>query len=781
MNSKDLDKLEFSKVCDILSTFAITQNGKKLCQNLLPSSEKSEVEKKLQETSESLSLIYKSGNIPITEIADIALHMKKLESQISLTAQQLYELGKILRLSRELKEYFLEFDLNISEFPVLNRYFSNLYQNKKIENTIFSSITPDYALEDSASPSLAKIRREIRNIESSIKSKLNSYLHSKYIQESIVTIRNNRYVIPVKNEYRSEVKGLIHDISSTGSTVFIEPLSVFELNNELNQRRMDENNEIEMILQKLSNLFYDIRSMLQNNNQLITRLDFIFAKAKYSKALDASEPSISVSKFVQLLSCWHPLIDKELAVKNDIFIGKDFTSLIITGPNTGGKTVTLKTLGILSLMAMSGLHIPAKEGSSIYVFDHIYADIGDEQSIADSLSTFSSHMTNISTITQHATSESLVLLDELGSGTDPTEGANLAISILHFLHQKQILTVATTHYPELKEYALVTNGFMNASAQFHLETLSPTYKLLIGVPGTSNAFEISKRLGVSDSILDYAKSLMSSNKINLEKLLQKIHHDRAIIEKEKEEIIKNAEEVRQLKSSLLVEKQNLEKQKDKLLNDAKQQAKQVLLEAKEDANEILKAMENSKDKSQNNLLRNQLNEKIGNLNVIESKSTISSYQPLLKDECVINQPVWIPSLNQEGVIVSNLNRSGKVMVQVGNAKMSFDLAKLEKINAPKKEASLKGQVKTNITKKVVSSEINLIGKTVDEATWILDKYLDDAALSHLPSLRIIHGKGTGALKNGIHIFLKHHPHVASYRLGTFGEGETGVTIVELKK
>ena len=746
--------------------------------NLMPFQNKKDVQKSGKQTTEASILIYRKGNLPISEIEDITIHLKKLNSNTSLSLKQLLDLANILRISRNLKEYFLSTEIDMSEFENLNNLFENLYSNPNIENKIFTSILDENNLDDKASSTLSNIRKTIRNKEQEIKNKLNSFLHHKYIQEPVVTTRNGRYVIPVKNEYRSDVKGFIHDTSSSGSTLFIEPISVFDLNNEINNLRIDENIEIEKILQKLSSLFLEIINELENNINLIGIIDLIFAKAKYSISLNASEAEINDKKYINLINSYHPLLDPNKAVKNTIHLGKDYNSLIITGPNTGGKTVNLKTVGLLCLMAMCGLHIPAKEGSSIYIFDNIFADIGDEQSISDSLSTFSSHMTNIAIILQKATENSLVLLDELGSGTDPIQGANLAISILEELYLKDTLCISTTHYPELKHFAIVTKGFENASVEFNLETLSPTYKLLLGIPGTSNAFEISKKLGISDKIISRAKEKLNDDSIHIEDLLKEIYENKRIIEEEKENIIKNSEYINTQKIELEEKTKELSEKENNIIQNAKEKATSILLEAKEDADEIIKTIKSS-DNKEANKQRNILKEKINKLSTVNETKTVS--KPLSPTDLKIGQEVFIPRLNQNGNIISINGES--IMVQIGIIKSNFKINELEEsktLLAQKEEFKPRTQ-QHNFKVKFVSPEINVLGQTVDEACFVIDKYLDNCVINGLLNVRIVHGKGTGALRTGIHKFLKTHPHVKSFRIGTFGEGEMGVTVVELKK
>ena len=557
-------------------------------------------------------------------------------------------------------------------------------------------------------------------------------------------------------------------------------MAVFELNNELNNLKIEEKLEIEKIIKELSDLFIPYVENLELTFNTIGLIDFIFAKAKYSKSLQATLPIINDQKFIDLKNVKHPLLNQENAVPINLLIGKDFKSLIITGPNTGGKTVTLKTAGLICLMACSGLNIPADEGSSIYVFDNIFADIGDDQSIADSLSTFSSHILNIVDILKNATENSLVLVDELGSGTDPVEGANLAISILEHFKNMDCLTIATTHYQELKKYALANDEFENASVEFDIETLSPTYKLLIGIPGKSNAFEISKKLGVSEEIINRAKQLLNSEDVKFETILKNIYDDKIKIEREKELISAKLEETEKLKNYVKNDIEEKEQKAKEIISNAKIEARKLLLDAKEDVNELIKEANSSSTKDLNNI-RNTLNDKIKATSISNSlKNNVATATSTIDaSEIKPNLKVFVTTFNQEGIVLSNISKDNEVLVQIGSIKMSININNLQKVNDKKSDS------KSNISYKVskarsLNSEINVIGENVLDATALIDKYLDDCAMAKLPSVRIVHGKGTGKLKQGIHEFLKHHPHVKSYRVGTFGEGEMGVTIVELK-
>lgn len=785
MDTNSLYKLEFNKILENLSTFCSTYVGKDLCLNLFPSNNKSEVINNLKETEEAVNLIYRNSTPYFIDIADISIYIKQLESSSTLSCKSLLDLGNIFKLAQNLKDYFNKDFLDISDYPILSSLFSSLYSNKNVIDRVFSSIIDENTIDDKASKELHSIRKQERKLEQDIRSKLNDMIHSskysKYIQESIVTIRNDRFVIPIKEEYRSQIKGFIHDISNAGSTVFIEPISIFEMNNELNSLHIEEEAEIEKILQELSSLFYPYTEELKLDVTLIGKLDFIFAKAKYSKSIKGTTPVINDKKEINLINARHPLIDSNKVVPISVNLGDKFSVLLITGPNTGGKTVTLKTVGLLTCMACSGLNIPADEHSSIHVFDNIFADIGDDQSISDSLSTFSSHMKNIVNIINNANKNSLILVDELGSGTDPLEGANLAISILDHLKNLGCLTIATTHYQELKQYALVTEGFENASVEFDIATLSPTYKLLVGIPGKSNAFEISKKLGLNDNIINKAKSLLTTQEIDIEELLKNIYDDKSLIEKEKIEIQKQLEAISKLKQSLEHNNDKLKKQEQDLINNAKIKARNILLEAKEEANDIIKQMNKLSTTKELDNLRNKLNKNIKNLSITNDiKQNVDSINP---NEIKPNTDVFVTTLNQNGLVISHISKSNEVQVQIGHMKMNINIKYLEKARNVTKSNKSNNYTSdyTSISKsKTVKTEINVIGLNVEEAVFIVDKFLDDSSLAKLQTVRIVHGKGTGKLKNGIHQFLKKNPHVKSYRMGTYGEGEMGVTVVELK-
>lgn len=747
MNTKYLKTLEYDKMLDNLNNYCKTYLGKEEVVNITPEFSVEKVTSALEFTKEAISLIFRKGNIPLSDVPDISLSIKSLESNGILSISALLNISRFLKISREVKEYFFSSDdIDLQEYAKLYDIFDLLYTNKNVEEKISSVIIDENTIADDASPKLNGLRRQSKKLEQDIRDKLNNFIHSstysKYIMEPIVTIRSDRYVIPIKEEYRSQVKGFIHDISSSGSTVFMEPISVFELNNEIANIKVEEEIEIEKILTNLSAMLYDYTDYFRNNISLLTDLDLVFAKASYSIKIDGILPNINSKKSVNLIGARHPLIDKTAVVPIDISIGENYTSLVITGPNTGGKTVSLKTFGLLLLMAYIGIYIPAKEGSNIYVFDNIFADIGDEQSIQESLSTFSSHMTNIVEITENVTSESLILLDELGSGTDPIEGTSLAISILKHFYDIGATVISTTHYQELKNYCLTTDGFQNASFEFDVENLKPTYKLLIGIPGKSNAFAISRKLGLSQEILNYANSILKKEDVGIEELMKSIYDNKIKIEAEKEQIDKNLAQAEALRKSLESEKNRQKEKEDKILEKAKTEAREIITNAKERANQVIRELNNVEkaNLAKANNLRNSLNDELKEIS---------------------------PSASSSGLNLEALKEL--------NSKFSLKNSNIKK-SAHSSVTFAKGNTFKTQT---ISSEINVIGMNVDEATFVIDKYLDDCAIAKLSPVRIVHGKGTGKLREGIHKFLKTNPHVKSFRLGTFGEGEMGVTVVEL--
>lgn len=728
----NLDKLEFNAIREKVANFAYTHEGKNLVMNLEPSSNSLEVSHSLAETSDAINAIHIKGNFPISNIDDFSLWIKILKSGSALSSKSLLDLCSILRISRELLDYYKDFEISLSS---LDDYFSMLYSNKDIEKKISSSIISEDVISDDASSKLFSIRKTKKSLEADIKLKLNSFIHSstysKYIMDPVVTIRDSRYVIPVKEEYRSFVKGFIHDTSASGSTVYIEPMTVFEMNNKINNLTLDENKEIERILKSLTDLLYPIANYIEKDIDLIGKLDFISARARFAIETNSTLPILSDE--INLIKARHPLIPNEKVVPIDIYVGKNFSTLVITGPNTGGKTVSLKTVGLLCLMAQSGLFIPANENSKVKVFDNIFADIGDEQSIAESLSTFSSHMTNIVKVVQVVNNNSLVLVDELGSGTDPIEGANLALALLEYFHNKGAITIATTHYHEIKNYCITHDGFENASCEFDIEKLEPTYHLLIGIPGKSNAFAISRRLGLPNEILDRATNLMNKPDVDLETLMKEIYDDKVTIQRLKEEEEKNLNQAQTLRKSLENEVSSKLANEEKKIEQARKEARNILLNAKEEANQIIKELSslNSNDLKKANMLRSKLNDSL--------KETTPNNNGL-------DLSVLLKLNNQETIKPTN------------NSKVHIN----------------------NTASKGVSPEINLLGENVDTAIEILDKYLDNCSLAHLKQVRVIHGKGTGKLREGIHSYLKKCKYVKQYRIAGFGEGDYGVTIVELK-
>lgn len=791
MNNKTLVSLEFDKIKEILKTFCITSMGADKTSALVPSTNIKEIKRMQTETSEAVSLSLRRSVFPLVPVNNLDTISKKVSVGSVLQPNELLIVCDVLRTSRRLKEYFFDSDFEPSDFKVLYDYFENLYTNTNIEEEITRCIKNEEDLDDRASKTLYEIRTNIVDLENKIKNKLNAIIHSsstsKFLQDAVVTFRNDRYVVPVKQEYRNEIPGLIHDSSSTGSTLFIEPNAIFDMNNSIKELRIKEQLEIERILALLTQMIAPIIESINASIDKIANIDFAFAKAKYSVRTDSFEPIIQENGYCNFKKARHPLISAETVVPIDVWFGKDFNSLIITGPNTGGKTVTLKTIGLLCIMAQSGLHIPASESTELCVFENIYTDIGDEQSIEQSLSTFSAHMTNIVNILNNVTKNDLVLIDELGSGTDPIEGAALAMAILEHLYSVNCKTIATTHYTELKTFAMQTAGIENASCEFDVETLKPTYKLLIGIPGKSNAFAISQKLGLDKKIIARANEFLTEENIRFEDVLSDMEHNRRKAQEERELSQKLLNEATKTKEQITDEKEKLEKKKSEILSNAKQKARDILLDAENEANEIIKELtklKNSKSVTANKQAeekRNELKKSISDIQKDLILPNTENIKPISANDIKLGMKVNIPSLNQEATIVSKPDKKQNVIVQSGLVKLTIHISQLE---LPKK-TDTKAKVKT-ATQKIsnksqnISTEIKLLGMTVDEAIDALDKYLDSAYLSSVSIVRVVHGKGTGLLRKGIHNYLKTHPHVKSYRLGVYGEGDTGVTIVELK-
>ena len=792
MNEKCLKVLEFYKIKEMLLNRAESQLGKELVKEMEPLTDIKEIEKLQQETDEALSLIIQRGNPPLYGINSISAEIRRTEMGGSLTPGGLLKISDSLRVSRGLKGYLKETkDDKIPKYPVIEELIDSLRVFKHIEDEINNAIINENEISDNASSTLRNIRRQIVGKNDAIKDKLNSIISSqtqkKYLQDSIVTMRDGRYVIPVKQENKGSVPGLVHDMSSSGATVFIEPMAVVELNNQLRELELKEREEIERILAKLSDLVGAEAADIGNNENILKNLDFIFAKGKLALEMKATRPILNDKGYLNIKKGRHPLLNAKNVVPIDVYIGKEFNSLIITGPNTGGKTVTLKTVGLFTLMAQAGLHIPADFNSQIAVFNQVFADIGDEQSIEQSLSTFSSHMTNIVDILNKVEYNSLVLFDELGAGTDPTEGAALAMSILDNLLKMDVRTIATTHYSQLKVYALTTDKVKNASVEFDVETLSPTYRLLIGVPGKSNAFEISKRLGLQNYIIEYARELISKENIEFEDVLQAIERDRKQIEEDKEESKRLRQEIEKLKSSLSSERDKTKDMREKILQKAREEARDVLRNAKESADLIVGELKDisvdiEKDRQKRlqeaqEMLKNELNKAESSI----SKNILNVKSKKPPKNLKVGEAVEVLSLNQIGTVITTPDEKGNLDVQVGIMKVNVPLATLRRVSNDNSE-KINAKTKTIIgTKsKNIKTEIDLRGKNIEEAIIDIDKYLDDSYIAGLKEVYLIHGKGTGALREGVKSYLRGHRHVKGFRTGKYGEGGEGVTVVEIK-
>ena len=790
MNEKALRTLEYNKIIAKLSSLAGTSTGKELCAHLLPGSQLTEIMHLQKETSDALSRLLRKGSVSFSGIHDIRPSIMRLKIGSNLGAGELLHISSDLDATLRLKAYgeYTGKEGDDQEVDSLTEYFAGLEPLTPLNNEIKRCIISEEEIADDASPELKSVRRAIRNTNDKIHGELSSILNSSrtMLQENIITMRNGRYCLPIRSEYKNQFQGMIHDQSSTGSTLFVEPMSVVRLNNELKELAVKEQAEIEKVLAELSGLAAEHAENLEFDFNTLSELDFIFARATLSKQMKCTEPIFNDKGILNIKKARHPLIDAKKVVPIDIMIGKDFSMLIITGPNTGGKTVSLKTIGLLTLMGQAGLHIPAYDNSELAVFEEVYADIGDEQSIEQSLSTFSSHMTNIVSIIDKADEKSLVLFDELGAGTDPTEGAALGISILTYLHKRNIRTLATTHYAELKIYALSTPGVINASCEFNVETLRPTYRLLIGIPGKSNAFAISSKLGLPDFIIEDAKELLGTQDKSFEDLISDLEENRLTIEKEQDEITRYKEEIEQLKKGLAKKNDSLDASRDRLLREAKEQAASVLQEAKAYADESIRKYNrwlqeggNIKDMEAE---RGSLRDKLSDSEAPLQKNRNSKGKKANSKNLRIGDTVNVLTLGLKGTVNTLPNAKGDLFVQMGILRSQVNILDLELVD----EEVIKGPnfSKTQSSKIKMSKsatihpEINLIGKTVVEAIADLDKYLDDAYLSHLPKVTIIHGRGTGALKNAVHAHLKKTKYVKSYRVGGFGEGDHGVTIVE---
>ncbi|WP_304943369.1 endonuclease MutS2 [Vallitalea guaymasensis] len=794
MNTKVLKTLEYNKIIEQLISKTSSRMGKELSSSLVPYCDINTIRSKQKETSEAATMILRRGSLALGGLKDIRSSIKRLAIGGDLSQVELLNIGEVLRVSRHVKSYAKSAKDSNTANNLDTIY--GLFDAIEVLNPLYKEITrciiSEEEISDDASHELYNIRRQMKVSNGKIKEHLNKIITSStyknMLQDPIITLRNDRYCVPVKQEYRGSFKGMIHDQSASGSTLFIEPMSVVELNNKIKELFTKEKQEIEKILAILSSMCFEHKEELAGNMKILTEIDFIFAKGELSISLGGTEPIFNNDKYINIKKGRHPLLDKKTVVPIDIHLGREFTTLMITGPNTGGKTVTLKTVGLLTLMGQAGLHIPAFDKSELAIFDDLFADIGDEQSIEQSLSTFSSHMTNIIDILQNATDNSLVLFDELGAGTDPTEGAALAMAILENLHKKQVLTIATTHYSELKVYALSTKGVENACCEFDVKTLRPTYKLLIGIPGKSNAFAISKRLGLTDNIIEDAKELLEHKEIRFEDLITELEISKKTTIMEKEKALKYSKEAEELKNKVTMQREKIQKQKDKILTEAREEAYKILNNAKDDADNIIKSMNKLRTNSDNSkemeMQRSKLRSSISSLekNLSTGIKTKKANTKSPKD-VKAGDTVFVSTFNQKGTVLEPPNAKGDVQVQLGIMKTKVNIKNLSYVKSAEVNYTNKApKNKNNISSKSmsISTEYDVRGRSVEEALGELDKFLDDAYLSHLPQITIIHGKGTGTLRAAIHTFLRKVKYVKSFRIGNYGEGESGVTIVEFK-
>jgi len=795
MNQKVLKTLEYHKIIEKLTEYAASEPGKRLCRELEPSSDFEEIVQAQAETADAVARVRQKGSVSFAGISDIGGSLKRLEIGSSLSIHELLAVSSLLTCAARAKNYGRRQE---SELPddSLDEMFRSLEPLTNVNNEITRCIISEEEVADDASPGLRHVRRQMKITGDRVHTQLNAILNSSrtMLQDPVITMRDGRYCLPVKAEYKSRFQGMVHDQSATGSTLFIEPMAIIKLNNELRELEIREQKEIEMVLAALSMELVPYVETILINLKLLTKLDFIFARAALARHYNCSMPKFNKNGYIHIKDGRHPLLDPKKVVPINVYLGKDFDLLIVTGPNTGGKTVSLKTVGLFTLMGQSGLQIPAFDGSELAVFDEVFADIGDEQSIEQSLSTFSAHMTNIVRILEKADSHSLCLFDELGAGTDPTEGAALAIAVLSFLHNMKCRTMATTHYSELKVYALTTPGVENACCEFDVETLRPTYRLLIGIPGKSNAFAISQKLGLPDFIIQDAKSRLEEGDEAFEDLLASLEESRVTIEKEREEIASYKSEISRLKSRLEQKEERFDERKDKLIRNANEEAQRILREAKETADQTIRQINKLAQSSgvgkeleaERTKLREKLDKVDKNLSLKNEKGPKKTISP---KKLKIGDGVKVLTMNLNGTVSSLPNSKGDLYVQMGILRSLVNIKDLELLNEPaisgpgmdlmKKNNTGSGKIKMSKSFSV-SPEVNLIGMTVDEAIPVLDKYLDDAYLAHLPKVRVVHGRGTGALKAGVHKHLKKLKYVKEFRLGDFGEGDTGVTIVTFK-
>lgn len=792
MNQKVLRTLEYNKIVERLAEYAFGADTKERCLSLLPSTSLSEITNAQQQTKDAMNRSLKKGRLDCSGIKPLSSAIRRVEIGGTMNIEELLGLCKLLETARRVKAYGRKEREDIPS-DSLSELFDGLEPLSPLCDEIRRCIISVDEISDDASSNLKSIRRSIRSTGDRIHAQLNQMLNNQNVrnclQDFVITMRNGRYCLPVKAEAKSQITGMVHDQSSSGSTLFIEPMAVVNLNNELKELSIKEQDEIAVILATLSAKAGEYIPVIETDYQILTELDFIFAKAAYALEYNGITPHFNTERKIRILKGRHPLLDAKKVVPIDISLGSDFDQLVITGPNTGGKTVSLKTVGLLTLMGQAGLPIPSGDRSELAVFDDIFADIGDEQSIEQNLSTFSSHMTNIIHILKEANEHSLVLFDELCAGTDPTEGAALAVSILSYFHSRGIRTMATTHYSEIKIYALTTSGIENACCEFDVETLSPTYRLLIGIPGKSNAFAISKKLGLSDTLIEDARTRISSNEQNFEDLLSDLEASRITIEKEQAEINRYKSEIAALKQQLKNKQEKLDESRDAILRKAKEEANQILQEAKDTADEAIRNF-NKYGTTRPSIQemekqRTNIREKMAANEKKSSKGKDTAiYNPKVPKKLRIGDSVKVLSMNLTGTVHSLPNAKGDLFVQMGILRSQVnikDLVLIEDAAPGSKKYAKTGAGKLKMSKSAsVSTEINLIGKTVDEAIALLDKYLDDAYLAHLPSVRIVHGKGTGALRSAVQSHLKRQSYIKSFHLGEFGEGDAGVTIAEFK-
>ena len=791
MNAKVLRVLEYDKVIRMLEEKASSAPGRELCRSLAPMTDPADIEAAQEETAAALARLFRKGSINFGNNRPLGMSLKSLEIGSALSAPELMGIAGLLENAARVKNYGRQ-DREDEAADCLTEDFNFLEPLTPLSSEIRRCILSEEEIADDASANLKRIRRSMVSVGEKIHSQLNSMVNGSarsWLQDSVITMRDGRYCIPVKSEYKNQVPGMVHDQSSSGSTFFIEPAAVVNLNNQLRELEIEEQKEIAVILASLSAQAAEHALEISEDMRILTRLDFIFARAALAMDLNATRPVFNQERRIRIRQGRHPLLDRKKVVPIDVELGRDFDLLIITGPNTGGKTVYLKTVGLLTLMGQAGLHIPALDRSELSIFTEVFADIGDEQSIEQSLSTFSSHMTSIVSILAHADADSLCLFDELGAGTDPTEGAALAIAILNFLHDRGIRTMATTHYSELKIYALSTPFVENACCEFDVETLRPTYRLLLGVPGKSNAFAISKKLGLSDEIIEAAKEQIDEQDVNFEDVISDLEASRVTIEREQREIEAYKKEVEALKKRLQEKNEKIDQAKDRILREANEKAREILQDAKNVADESIRVFQKAgpgasmKDlEKTREKLRGKIDEKNSRLSIQKKEAPKAQLKP---EQLKKGDLVRVVSMGLKGTVSSLPDAKGNLFVQCGILRTNVNVRDLVRVEEPSVTApNMKrtGTGKLRMSKSIsVSPEINLLGKTVDEAIPLLDKYLDDAYLAHLKSVRVVHGKGTGALRNAVQQHLKRVKYIKSYRLGEYGEGDAGVTVVEFKE